>query len=261
MDILQAIILGVVEGLTEFLPISSTGHLILATDLLQIPSTEFVKSFTVLIQSGAIIAVLLIYWRTFLEHKNLAFKVMTAFIPTAVIGLLLYPIIKDFLLGNTAVVLWALFIGGVVLILLEMYFKRAKIDEDKHTDLSLISYKQSLIIGVFQAISVIPGTSRALATIFGGLVAGLGRRNAVEFSFLLAIPTMFAATALDLSKSSLSFTSQEWMILGIGFVTSFIVAYFVIKWFIAYISHHTFTAFGVYRIIISIALYIAIYIF
>ncbi len=209
MDILQAIILGVVEGLTEFLPISSTGHLILATDLLQISSTEFVKSFTVLIQSGAIIAVLLIYWRTFLEHKNLVLKVITAFIPTAVIGLLLYPIIKDFLLGSTAVVLWALFIGGVVLILLEMYFKRAKKDENKHNDLSLISYKQSLIIGVFQAISVIPGTSRALATIFGGLAAGLGRRNAVEFSFLLAIPTMFAATALDLSESSFNFTNQE----------------------------------------------------
>lgn len=255
MNILQAIILGVVEGLTEFLPISSTGHLILATDLLGIPSTEFVKSFTVLIQSGAIIAVLLLYWRTFLEHKNLALKVLTAFIPTAVTGLLLYPIIKDFLLGSTAVVLWALFIGGVVLILLEMYFKRAKIDENKQTDISLISYKQSFIIGVFQAISVVPGTSRALATIFGGLAAGLGRKNAVEFSFLLAIPTMFAATALDLTESSLSFTTHEWMILGIGFITSFIVAYFVIKWFISYISRHTFSFFGYYRIILAILLY------
>lgn len=260
MNFLQALILGIVEGITEFLPISSTGHLILATDLLQIPSTEFVKSFTVLIQSGAILAVVLLYWRTLIEKKSLILKVLTAFIPTAVIGFVLYSFIKQFLLSNTQVVLWALFLGGILLIAIEMYFKKAKIDENKKDDNLLISYKQSFIIGVFQAISVIPGTSRALATIFGGMVTGLSRKQAVEFSFLLAIPTMFAATGLDLLETSISFTQQEWLLLFIGFVTSFISAYFVIKWFISYISHHTFIIFGVYRIIAAIALYLILYV-
>ncbi len=255
MNFLQAIILGIVEGVTEFLPISSTGHLILTTDLLNIPSTEFVKSFTVLIQSGAILAVVLLYWKKLLSHKSLLLKILTAFIPTAIIGFLLYSFIKQFLLGNTAVVLWALFLGGILLIGLEMYFKRAKIDEEKEDDILLVSYKQSFLIGVFQSISVIPGTSRALATIFGGMVVGLGRRQAVEFSFLLAIPTMFAATGLDLMETSFTFSNQEWMLLSTGFITSFVVAYFVIKWFIHYISNHTFSFFGYYRIILAILLY------
>ncbi len=261
MNFLQAIVLGIVEGITEFLPISSTGHLILATDLLKIPSTEFVKSFTVLIQSGAILAVLLLYWRKLISYKSLFLKVLTAFIPTAIIGFVLYTFIKQFLLGNTAVVLWALFIGGILLIALEMYFKKAKIDEEKKDDVILVSYKQSFIIGIFQSISVIPGTSRALATIFGGMVVGLGRRQAVEFSFLLAIPTMFAATALDLLETNFTFTNQEWTVLSIGFVTSFIVAYFVIKWFISYISNHTFIIFGVYRIVAAFVLYLLLFVF
>lgn len=256
MNFLQAIILGIVEGVTEFLPISSTGHLILATDLLNIPSTEFVKSFTVLIQSGAILAVVFIYWKKLLLHKSLILKVLTAFIPTAIIGFILYSFIKQFLLGNTAVVLWALFLGGILLIVSEMYFKMAKIDEEKEDDIFLVSYKQSFLIGVFQSISIIPGTSRALATIFGGMVVGLKRKQAVEFSFLLAIPTMFAATGLDLLETNFSFSNSEWMILAIGLVTSFLVAYVVIKWFIYYISKHTFTIFGIYRIVIALLLYL-----
>ncbi len=260
MNFLQALALGIVEGITEFLPISSTGHLILATDLLQIPSSEFIKSFTVLIQSGAIIAVVLLYWRELLGQKSLMLKVLTAFVPTAVIGFVLYKFIKEFLLGNTAVVLWALFLGGILLIALEIYFKKAKIDEKNNHDNLLVSYKQSFIIGVFQSISVIPGTSRALATIFGGMVTGLSRKQAVEFSFLLAIPTMFAATGLDLLETSFRFTQQEWFMLSIGFITSFVCAYFVIKWFISYISHHTFIIFGIYRILAAFVLYIILYV-
>lgn len=259
MNFLQAILLGIVEGITEFLPISSTGHLILTTDLLRIPSTEFVKSFTVLIQSGAILAVLLLYWKELLRKKSMLLKVLTAFLPTAVIGFLLYSLIKQYLLGNTQVVLWALFLGGILLIALEMYFKKAKIDENKKDDNLVVSYKQSFIIGVFQSISVIPGTSRALTTIFGGMVVGLSRKQAVEFSFLLAIPTMFAATGLDLLETSFSFTQQEWLVLFIGFVTSFVSAYFVIKWFISYISNHTFIAFGVYRIAAATLFYLFLF--
>ena len=255
MDIFQSIILGVVEGITEFLPVSSTGHLILATDLLQIPSTEFVKSFTVIIQLGAILAVLLLYWKELFTQKHLLGKVITAFIPTAIVGYILYHFIKQFLLGNTAVVLWALFLGGIALILLEWYFKRRTTSDQRQTDLSLISYKQSFIIGIFQAISVIPGTSRALATIFGGMIMGLSRKQAVEFSFSLAIPTMAAATGLDLLETSFKFSSSEWFMLIVGFVTSFIVAYLVIKWFITYVSHHSFIVFGVYRIFLAILLY------
>lgn len=255
MDFLQAIILGVVEGVTEFLPVSSTGHLILATDLLGIKSTEFVKSFSVIIQSGAILAVLLLYWRELFTQKHLLSKVITAFIPTAIIGYILYHFIKEYLLDNTGVTLWALFLGGILLIGLETYFKRSKIGKNETNDNLLISYKQSFIIGVFQAISVVPGTSRALATIFGGMIMGLSRKQAVEFSFLLAIPTMAAATGLDLLETSFKFNNQEWLMLAIGFITSFLVAYLVIKWFIKYVSHHSFIAFGVYRILIAIFLY------
>lgn len=255
MDIFQSIILGVVEGITEFLPVSSTGHLILTTDLLKIPSTEFVKSFTVIIQLGAILSVVLLYWRELFTQKHLLAKVIAAFIPTAIIGYILYHYIKQFLLGNTAVVLWALFLGGISLLLLELYFKRHTKGEQRQANTLVISYKQSFIIGVFQAISVIPGTSRALATIFGGMITGLSRKQAVEFSFLLAIPTMTAATGLDLLETSFKFTNYEWFMLIVGFVTSFIVAYLVIKWFITYVSHHSFIVFGVYRIFLAILLY------
>lgn len=269
MNILQAVLLGVVEGITEFLPISSTGHLIIATDLLGITQTEFIKSFTVIIQLGAILAVVLLYWHELVTRKNLLLKVLTAFIPTAIVGFTLYPFIKVYLLGNIEVTLWALFIGGIALLLLEWYFQKSlrykvknkrSFSSNEKLDVSgqqlvAINYKQSLLIGLFQSISVIPGTSRALATIFGGMIVGLSRKQAVEFSFLLAIPTMMAATGLDLVGTSFKFSSQEWMLLLIGFITSFIVAYLVIKWFIKYVSHHSFVAFGIYRIILAILLY------
>lgn len=249
MDFLHAIILSLVEGITEFLPISSTGHLVLASDVLNIAQTEFVKSFEIIIQLGAILAVVVLYWKKFVASRELCLKVLTAFIPTAVIGFGLYKVIKMYLLGNTMVTLWALFLGGIALIIIEKFYK----EQPHHFEtIEKVSYKKVLLIGLAQSISMIPGVSRAAATILGGLFVGLKRKAAVEFSFFLAIPTMAAATGLDLVKTSFSFDSSEWTILAIGFVGAFITALFAVKYFLKYIEHHTFVAFGVYRILLAL---------
>lgn len=255
MDYLQALILSVVEGTSEFLPISSTGHLVLASQLLGVPQTEFVKSFEIIIQLGAVLAVVALYWRTFFEEFGAWKKVIAAFIPTSIVGLVLYKYIKQVLLGNDAVTLWALALGGVVLIAIELWHK------EKDGDLSSIdkvSYKQAVLIGLAQSISVIPGVSRAAATIVGGLVLGLKREIAVKFSFLLAIPTMLAATGLDLIKTPVQFTNDEWSVLAVGFVGSFVVALIVVKFFLDYIKHHTFIPFGIYRIVAAFLFWLLI---
>jgi len=251
VDIFQALILGIVEGITEFLPISSTGHMILASHMMKLAQSEFIKSFEIIIQLGAILAVVVLYFRTLIINLEVAKRVIVAFIPTAVIGFALYKFIKNYLLGSADVVLWALFIGGILLIVFEMLHKEKK---DAKDDLAAISYKESLIIGVFQSLAVIPGVSRAAATIVGGLTVGLKRKTIVEFSFLLAVPTMLAATALDLMKSAPSFTPDEFIVLGVGFVVSFIVAILAIKLLLNYIKHNTFIPFGIYRIVLA-ALY------
>jgi len=249
MDFLHAVILSIVEGLSEFLPISSTGHLILTSDILKIPQTEFVKSFEIIIQLGAILAVLVLYWQKLLTNKNVFMKVMSAFVPTAVIGYLLYKIIKTFLLGNTIVTLWALLLGGIVLILVEKLYK----EQPHHVDtVEKLSYKKAMVIGLVQSLSVVPGVSRSASTIFGGLFVGLKRKPAVEFSFLLAIPTMIAATGLDLMKSNFSFSFQEWEVLAIGFVGALVTALIAIKYFLKFVEKHTFIGFGIYRIILAI---------
>lgn len=257
MNIFDAIILGTIEGLSEFLPISSTGHLILASNLLQIEQTEFVKTFEIAIQSGAILAVVFLYWRTNLARRGLARLVMTAFIPTAVIGLILYDFVKNYLLESTTVTLWSLGLGGLALILIELYFKRNKTRNKEGmdiTDITSISYKNALLIGLVQSISIVPGVSRSAASIIGGMLFGMDRKTAVEFSFLLAIPTLMAATGLDLVRTNFKFNSNEWMLLGIGFITSFIVAVLVMKWFVSYVRRYTFIPFGIYRIVIALFL-------
>ena len=255
MDYLQALILSVVEGISEFLPISSTGHLILTSELLKIPQTEFVKSFEVIIQLGAILAVVILYAKTLVTNRKLWPKLLAAFLPTAVIGFSLYGLIKQYLLGNAIVTLWALFIGGIVLIVIEKLYKEKEHHLDKAENLS---YKKAMLIGLVQSLSVIPGVSRSASTIFGGLFVGLKRKTAVEFSFLLAIPTMAGATALDLLKSNFSFSTHEWSILAVGFVGSFITAILAVKYFLRYIEHHTFVAFGVYRIILAVLYWLVI---
>ncbi len=245
LSLFHIIILSIVEGITEFLPVSSTGHLILASNILQIPETEFVKSFIIAIQGGTIFSVIFLYWkRLFVDFETMK-RVAAAFVPTAVIGLLLYKIIKKILLGNPMVVLVTMFLGGLIIIVFE--WKHRETNHDI-SDVARIPYSKAVAIGAIQALAVIPGVSRSAATILGGLALGVQRKTIVEFSFLLAVPTLLAATALDLLKSSHSFTTAEWGCLGLGSVISFIVAVLSIRLFLGFVQRFSLTAFGVYRI-------------
>lgn len=250
MTLLQAIILGIVEGVTEFLPISSTGHLIVVTELLKIPATDFVKSFEIFIQLGAILAVVVLYAKRLLVNRKRLLLLMAAFLPTAVIGLVLHSFVKHYFLGNSNVVAWSLIVGGVALLVFEYFHAKKK---GEGSSLEYLTYRDAALIGLFQSVAIIPGVSRAAATIVGALFLGYKRDAAVEFSFLLAIPTMLAATALDIVKSAGTITSNEFGLLGAGFVTAFFVALIVVLWLLRYIKSHTFTSFGIYRIVAGLA--------
>ncbi len=245
MDWLTALILGIVEGVSEFLPISSTGHLILASQLMGLDHTEFLKSFEIAIQVGAILSVVALYWRRLLVDFETMKKLVVAFLPTGILGFTLYRLVKQFLLGSPNIVLWSLFLGGIFIIAFE-YLHRER--EDAVEDVSGITYRQALLIGLFQSIAMIPGVSRSAATIIGGLALGLRRKAIVEFSFLLAVPTMLAATAYDLLKSGSAFSMDQMGFLAVGFVSSFVVALLSIKFLLSFIQTHTFIAFGIYRI-------------
>lgn len=255
MDLFYAVIYGAVEGVTEFLPISSTGHLILTTHIFRISQTEFLKSFEISIQLGAILSVVVLYWRSLLVDFKVLKRLLVAFLPTAVLGLIFYKIIKEFLLSNNSVVLWSLFLGGIFLVIFELLHREK---EDAGSEISSISYGQSFMIGIFQSIAMIPGVSRAAATIVGGLILGLRRKTIVEFSFLLAVPTMLAATGLDLIKNVHNFSSDQVIFLSIGFVTSFVVALLAIKFLLYFIKNHNFIIFGIYRIFIALLFWFVI---
>ena len=250
VDFLTVVILGVVEGISEFLPISSTGHLMLTSHLLGLTPTEFLKSFAIAIQGGAILSVLVLYWRKLLVDFAVMKRIIAAFIPTGILGFALYKIIKGYLLGSNCVVLWSLLIGGVLLVAFELRY-RGK--EGAVSELAGISYKQSFLIGLFQAIAVIPGVSRAGATIIGGLMLGLRREVIVEFSFLLAVPTMLAATGYDLLKNAPQFSLDQLHLLVVGSVSSFVVALLSIKFLLHFIRTHTFIPFGIYRIVFALS--------
>jgi undecaprenyl-diphosphatase len=252
MDILHAVILSIIEGITEFLPVSSTGHMILAAHLLRISETNFVKSFEIIIQLGSIFAVVVLYWRTIMQNRKAWKSIFFGFLPTAVVGLTVYRIVKDVLLGNVSVTLWALLLGGIALIVVELLHKEKDGAIDK---IENITVKSALIIGLFQSLAVIPGVSRSAATIIGAMLLKTKRKTAVEFSFLLAIPTMVAATGLDVIKMKFAFTPQEYELLAVGLFGSFVVALLAIKFFLKYIQKHTFIAFGVYRIILAIVFF------
>jgi len=249
MTPIHAIVLSVIEGITEFLPISSTGHMILASTLLRVAQSDFTKSFEIIIQLGAILAVTMLYWKKLLMDKAIFLRVIVAFIPTGIIGFILYKLIKTFLLGNPWIVVWSLALGGVLIILVERYFSKREHPGKNIEDLTL---PQAAIIGLSQSLSVIPGISRAAATITAAMFTGMSREASIEFSFLLAIPTMAAATGLDLIKSSSNFTTEQYQLLGIGFLGAFITALVVVKWFLMYVRNHSFVPFGWYRIAIAI---------
>lgn len=249
MTLFQALIFGVVEGASEFLPISSTAHLILTARLLGLPQTDFLKSFEIVIQVGAILSVIVLYWRSFLINREELKRVICAFIPTAIVGFLLYKLIKKYFMGDLNIVLGALFLGGIVLIIFEKFRNK---NQKTVTGVAQISYRNAFLIGLFQSFAVVPGVSRSAATIVGGVLIGVERKTAVEFSFLLAVPTLAAAAGLDVLKNAGSFSMDQFGFLAVGFLASFVVAFACIKGLMAFIKNHTFAGFGVYRILISI---------
>lgn len=267
MSNIEVIIIAIVEGLTEFLPVSSTGHMIIAQNLLGIESTSFVKAFTVIIQFGAILSVVCLYWKRFFKlnpgkvtdlksflHKyDFYWKLLVAFIPAAVIGLLFNDVIDE-MLENVWVVAVMLILGGILMLFVDKLFHHP--DEKQ-----VITEKKAFYIGLFQCIAMIPGVSRSMATIVGGMTQKLSRKNAAEFSFFLAVPTMFAATGYKLLKLFLEpggaeIISQNMSALIIGNVVAFIVAMLAIRFFIGYITKYGFKAFGYYRIIVGGAILI-----
>lgn len=249
MSYLQAIIIAIVEGITEFLPISSTGHMIITQSILGVPYTDFVKAFTVNIQFGAILSVIILYWKRFFQSLNFYYKLLVAFIPAAVIGFLLGDYI-DALLENVVVVAISLVAGGVILLFVDNWFKNS---DEKQKD---ISYLQALKIGFFQCIAMIPGVSRSAATIVGGMSQKLSRKHAAEFSFFLAMPTMFAASAYKLLKTYEVFDASNIKVLIVGNVVAFIVAMVAIKGFITFLTKYGFKTFGYYRIIVGLLILI-----
>lgn len=259
MELWHAVVQGIVEGVTEFLPISSTAHLMLTADILGIPATNFQKSFEIIIQFGAICSVLALYWSSFFKFAVLK-KLLVAFLPTGVIGLLAYKAVKV-LLGDITLVLWTLLLGGVALIVFEYWYKRTQVGA--HTEdstsiahrISHISYGRCLAIGVFQAVALVPGVSRSAATIVGGLALGIPRTTIVEFSFLLAVPTMLAATGLDFLKNYADFSRADFSTLVVGFIVSFLVALFSIRFLLRFIKTHDFTPFGIYRVLVAALLF------
>ncbi|WP_462222093.1 undecaprenyl-diphosphate phosphatase [Ferruginibacter sp.] len=258
MNTLQSIIIAIVEGLTEFLPISSTGHMIITEKILGITETDFIKVFTVAIQFGAILAVVVLYAKKFFDFKRWQFyvKLAAAVVPALVLGFLFSKKI-DALLESSLTVAISMLVGGIILLFIDKAFKNPTIDSEEK-----ISFSKAIIIGVWQCIAMIPGVSRSAASIIGGMQQKLTRSAAAEFSFFLAVPTMLAATCYKLLKyykESGGFSSEEIKQLAIGNVVAFIVALLAIKFFIGFLKKYGFTIWGWYRIIAGIILLLLIW--
>ncbi len=246
MNFFDALILGFVEGMTEFLPVSSTGHLILASNALGLENSEFLKLFEIVIQTGAILAVIFIYWKELMADRSYFIKLSVAFIPTGVLGLLLHGTVKKYLFTPWVVCL-ALLIGGFVLLFLESL--TSKIKPKKQT------YFHLFLLGVFQCVAFIPGVSRSAATILGGRFLGATREEAVKFSFLLAIPTILSASGYSLLKVNHVLTSDEMLYLAAGLVSSFVFGFLSVKVFLKWLNHQTFVLCGIYRIVFALMYY------
>ncbi len=251
MTIFDSVILGIVEGFTEFLPVSSTGHMIVASQFLGIGQTDVTKAYEVIIQFAAILAVVFNYKDKFsMQHISLWVKLFVAFLPIGIIGFIFSHQIKD--MFNLQIVAIMFIIGGIVFLIVEKFF----IKDDAHMiqNVEDITMKQSLIVGLAQVFALIPGTSRAGSTIIGALLVGLSRKASAEFSFLLALPVMSAVTAFDLLKHYKEFSDANLMVLAVGFVVAFIVAYATVKLFLKFLDNFTFVSFGIYRILFGITL-------
>jgi len=249
MNYLQAIVLAIIEGLTEFLPVSSTGHMIIGTALMNMEPTPFVKLFTIVIQLGTILSVLVLYFKRFFKSLNFYYKLVVAAIPASILGLLLNDFI-DSLLESPLTVAIMLVVGGVILLFVDKWFNKPSIENSDE-----ISYKQSFIIGLYQCLALIPGTSRSASTIVGGMTQNLTRKAAAEFSFFLAIPMMLGASVVKLYKflkEGHTFSGDEINLLIIGNIVGFIVAIIAIKTFINILTKHGFKAFGWYRIVVGL---------
>lgn len=254
MSPVQALILGVVEGITEFLPVSSTAHLIITSTFLGLNQSEFISFFEVFIQSGAILAVVVLYFQYILTHKELVKPLIVSFIPTATIGLLMHSTIKTTFFNSPILIYYSLVMVGIVFLILEYLVKTERLTLTKK--LEKISLKDAFLLGLFQACAIVPGVSRAGAVMVGAMIRGYKREEAALYSFFLAIPTILAAGILDFLKTDLTIITQSGhaQTLSIGFITSFITAYLVLKWFISYLQRNTLVIFGVYRIILGMLL-------
>lgn len=253
MDIFEAIILAIIEGITEYLPVSSTGHMIITSSFFGIAQEDFTKLFTIVIQLGTILSVVVLYFKRFFQSIDFYYKLLVAFIPAVVLGLLLSDVI-DALLESPLVVAFSLVIGGLILLRVDELFGNSE-----NTD---ISYATAFKIGLFQCLAMIPGVSRSGASIVGGMTQKLSRTAAAEFSFFLALPTMLGATlkkSYDYYDAGFTLTSEQINLLIIGNVVGFIVALFAIKTFIGYLSKHGFKIFGYYRIVVGIAIIVIHY--
>ncbi len=248
MSLFESLILGMVEGVTEFLPISSTGHLILASTLMGIKQGQFQKTFEISIQLGAILAVVIVYFERLKRDLALWKRLSVAFFPTAVIGLAFHRFVEQHLFSPVTVSL-ALIVWGIVFIVVETMYK-----EKDHiiSDPDQLSYWKAFLIGIFQSFAIIPGTSRSGSTIVGGIVLGMSRKASTEFSFLLAIPTMFAATGFELFKNFSTVEAENLTALVVGFITAFVFAYFSVKWLLSFVKSHSFIPFGFYRIFVGL---------
>lgn len=256
MSLFAVLVLGIVEGVTEFLPISSTAHLILTTALLNIPQSSQVKLFEVVIQGGAMFAIVGLFWRKVLAKTDLFWKTCIAFVPTAIVGLFMRDFVMDVLFESHVIISGALISVGLLFILIEWYIMKGILKTTR--DLSSISYKEALIVGLIQACAIIPGVSRAGAVLVGMMIMKFKRSEAALFSFLLAVPTIAAATMYELLKSDSRLLTSELvgeLILG-GFVAA-ISAFIVVKWLIGYLQRNSLTYFGVYRIILGIIVLLA----
>jgi undecaprenyl-diphosphatase len=249
MSTLETIVIAIVQGLTEFLPVSSTGHMIITQSIMGIESTDFTKLFIVNIQLGTILSVVVLYWKHFFQSVNFYLKLIVAFIPAGIAGILLGDYI-DALLESVEVVAISLLVGGIIFLFIDRLMRNPVSDEKP------IPYKSAFIIGVFQCIAMIPGVSRSAATVIGGLTQKLSRKRAAEFSFFLAVPTMFAATVYKLYKNYDTITSDDISTLLIGNAVAFVVAMFAIKLFIGILTRYGFRIFGWYRIALGLVLLI-----